>query len=121
MYFISRKTILLSVLSIVVLLLVLLPEASHCQQQGQQPTHRTPSFEDTIDEFLRQAQDSGDATDIQVSTCKISSQELVATAQATAARVLKGVCNPSKFSFFSLCHFITYTDAIIIVMRNRLI
>ena len=65
-----------------------------CQQPPQ--TRNTQWFEETIDEFLRQAQDSGDATDIQVSTCKISSQQLVATAQATAARVLKGVCNPSK-------------------------
>jgi len=58
-------------------------------------------LESTIDEFLRQAQDNSEATDIQVSTCKISSQQLVATAQATAARVLKGVCNPSKSQIYS--------------------
>ncbi|XP_021961033.1 uncharacterized protein LOC110856790 [Folsomia candida] len=55
-------------------------------------------FEDTIDEFLRNAQNNDEATDIQVSTCKISSQQLVATAQATAARVLKGVCNPQEMA-----------------------
>lgn len=65
---------------------------------GQQ-ARNSQWLEDTIDEFLRNAQDTGEATDIQVSTCKISSQQLVATAQATAARVLKGVCNPSKILF----------------------
>ena len=117
MYSTTWKTFLRFVFPIVVLLL-LQPEGSYCQQQQQgqqQPVHRTPSFEDTIDEFLRQAQDNGDATDIQVSTCKISSQELVATAQATAARVLKGVCNPSKFRFFVP---VAYTSAIIIIMKK---
>ena len=79
--------------------LVLSPAFVLCQSQEQQSQtqQRTQWFEDTIDDFLRAAQDNGDTTDLQVSTCKISSQQLVATAQATAARVLKGVCNPSKY------------------------
>jgi len=66
---------------------------------GSQQARNSQWFEDTIDEFLRNAQENGDTTDIQVSTCKISSQQLVATAQATAARVLKGVCNPSMYTY----------------------
>lgn len=57
-------------------------------------------LEDQIDTFLTAAQNNGDPTDIQVSSCKISGQQLVATAQATIARVLKGVCDPSKLYIF---------------------
>ncbi|ODN04399.1 TNF receptor-associated factor 6 [Orchesella cincta] len=65
-------------------------------QQTRSQANPSQWFDETIDEFLRNAQDTGEATDIQVSTCKISSRQLVATAQATAARVLKGVCNPAE-------------------------
>lgn len=63
---------------------------------GQQ-ARNSQWLDETIDEFLRNAQNADETTDIQISTCKISSQQLVATAQATAARVLKGVCNPRKY------------------------
>lgn len=64
-----------------------------CAENSTVP-RTTQWFDGQIDEFIRNAQDNGEPTDIQVSTCKISSKQLVATAQATAARVLKGICNP---------------------------
>jgi hypothetical protein len=38
----------------------------------------------------------------QHATCKVTTEELVATAQATVTRVLKGLCNTSKFHFVIL-------------------
>lgn len=70
------------------------------QAQNKTVAKNTQWFEGQIDEFIRNAQDNGEPTDIQVSTCKISSKQLVATAQATAARVLKGICNPGKKYIF---------------------
>ena len=39
---------------------------------------------------------SREVTETQHATCKINTEELVATAQATVTRVLKGLCNTSK-------------------------
>lgn len=69
---------------------------AQAQEQNKSVARSTQWFEGQIDEFIRNAQDNGEPTDIQVSTCKISSKQLVATAQATAARVLKGICNPGS-------------------------
>ncbi|PSN57800.1 hypothetical protein C0J52_04357 [Blattella germanica] len=41
-------------------------------------------------------QNSREVTETQHATCKISTEELVATAQATVTRVLKGLCNTTE-------------------------
>jgi hypothetical protein len=40
-----------------------------------------------------------EVTETQHATCRITTEELVATAQATVTRVLKGLCNTSKLLF----------------------
>lgn len=71
-----------------------LSTANGSEHANRTRARNTQWFEGQIDDFIRNVQAAEDGTDIQVSTCKISSQQLVATAQATAARVLKGICNP---------------------------
>lgn len=59
-------------------------------------SNRTVARSSRWNEGQQDGQDNEDG-DIQVSTCRITSQQLASTAQAAAARALKGICNPGKW------------------------
>jgi hypothetical protein len=58
----------------------------------------------------RVVEDNGrEVLETQHAMCRVTTEELVATAQATVTRVLKGLCNTSKFHFdilLRICSFL---------------
>lgn len=57
-----------------------------------------PSFSTFVD---ANTTNDGDVTETQHATCKITTEELVASARATVTRVLTGACSASEKLFFA--------------------
>lgn len=65
------------------------------------PNGSVAAKEETLEQLIEE--NGKEVLETQHTTCRVTTEQLVATAQATVTRVLKGLCNTSKLLFMLSC------------------